>query len=343
MKKRSFILMVCGLALMLFMYNCKKDDKDPTDPDPALIEELEKIKMEEVTLDAPAAVQTTASSLTVSTEAAAVATGLSGIAASGQVPASITTAATEVSASLSASEVATLNSLTPAAISAIEAGGALSPQLKAVMDKVAADPVLKKYLPVITLPTVAGVAVTARIGTIEEVEQIEDILVDDACVAKGQAAFDTKKAELDAAKITEDGKVTAAYDAAIAPLNAAENACKSSAGTKFTTIKDAVKAQITTAKADLEAAKTVLGEATYGILLALINAAEVGAFSSIATLTTADANACTKLKEASTAAAQVARDANLAKVKAVYDKAIAEANTARATAIQSCHNQGGGN
>lgn len=341
MKKRSLLLLTYGLALSLSMFNCKKDkETDIEAPPTGVIDDIDKITLPDVTVDPPATVTVVESKIEVSAQSAALASGLSSIGTSGEVPAAITAAAGSVSAALSPAEVATLSAVTPAAIAAVAAGGTLAPEVKAVMDKVAADPALKAYIPVITLPSVGGVSVGARIGAVEQVSLIE---VSDACLKVGQDAFDKKKGELDTKKTTEDAKVTAAYQTVIAPYAAAETTCKTNVGTKYTAIKAGVNTQVTASLGDLEGAKAILGEATYSILHALVNISGLSAYDAINTLVAADNSACTEIKNKNLAAAEAARVANLAKVTAAYTTALNEATAARNVALAACHNQGSGN
>lgn len=343
MKKRNLLLLTYGLALSLTMFNCKKDkDEDIQTPPTVVIDDINKITMPDVTIDAPATVEVVESKIEVSAESAALAGGLSNIAASGEVPATITAAASNVSAALSPAEIATLSSVTPTAIAAVAAGGTLSPEVKAVMDKVAGDPVLKAYIPVITLPRVGNRVIT-RVGAAEAIELVSLIEVSDACLKVGEDAFNAKKTELDNKKNTETTRVTTAYQTVIQPYAGAETTCKDNVGTKYTTIKAGINAQVTSALSDLTNAKAVLGDATYEILNALVNISGLSAYDAVNTLIAADGAACTAIRTQNTAAAEAARVANQAKVDAAYTTAINEATTARNAALAACHNQGSGN
>jgi hypothetical protein len=346
MKKRSLLLLTYGLAMTLVLFNCKKDDNpvDPEEPDTQITDSLKNVTITPIVIVTPAPVTVTPSSLTASAEATALANDMASIVASGTVPASVTAAAANVSAALSESEIATLSSLTPEAIAAIQAGGAFSPELKAVMDKVAADPILKGYLPTFSFPTVGGAGTRAsRIASVEAIELVENIEVNDACIDAANAIFNTKKTELDGIKATEDTKVAAAFSAATATLASDETACKTDAPNKFAATATAITAQVTKAKTDLDAAKSILGDVTYKILYGLINAAEVGAYNTINNLKLADSTFCTQVKDALTAAANVARLTNEGLVTIAYNTAITAATGLKNRSIQSCHNQGSGN
>jgi hypothetical protein len=341
MKKSKYSVLMYVLALMLVMYNCKKKDPFPTEPSGPGLEELNKVKVDPITPTAPAPVTAVPGSVAASTEAAAVNNALAGIATSGVIPASVTTTAAAVSAALPAADITALAAVTPTTIAAIAAGGAVPADLKAIMDKVAANPALQAYLPKITLPTVNGVTVTGRIGAVEAIEAIESVQVEDACLVSAEAKFQEKKAELDAAKATEEGKITTTYNTAIAPLAADETSCKASIPAAMNLYRAGIQAQIDKAFADLEAAKDKLGS-LYPTIYALLSVQAIGAFSSLPALEAASVKACAAITTAKTAAAQAARNADLAKVTTSYNTAIAAANAAKGKLLESCHNQGGG-
>ena len=342
MKKSKISVLLCGLAMMLAMYNCKKEETFPSEPPKDLVDKINAITVATVTIDKPAAVTATAATAEASAKATEVNGDLANIASSGTVPASVSGAATAVNAALPAADVATLAAVTPQTIAAIAAGGAPSAALKTVMDKVATNPALQAYLPKFTLPTVAGKTISGRVGAIENIEQVEKVLVDDACVASAEATYQAAKAKLDASKSTQDAAVAASYATDIAPLAGNEASCKAAIPATFATYRGAIQVQIDKALADLNAAKAVLGD-LYPVLQALVNIQAIGAFAGLNQLEAASIAACTATTVAATTNAQATRDANLAKVKAAYDTAIAAAVAAKADLVKSCHNQGGGN
>jgi hypothetical protein len=345
MKKSKISLVVYALALTLVMYNCKKDDKFPTEPDKTLVDKIKNITVPTITATAPAAVTTTAATAEASAKATAVNGDMANIAASGTVPASVTAAAAEVKTALPAADIATLAAVTPATVAQISAGGAVPAELKAVMDKVAANPALQAYLPKFTFPTVAGKTVTGRVGateTVEGVESVEAVQVDDQCTASAEATYAAVKVTLDAAKASNDKIANDAYANAIAPYTTAETTCKSTVVTNFTGYRAAIQAQIDKGVKDLDAAKAVLGD-LYPVLDALLSVQAIGAFAGLNDLQAASTKACTAEKEAKLANAKAAQDTDLAKSKSNYDTALAAALAAKTDLLKSCHNQGGGN
>jgi len=331
-----------GLALMLVMYNCKKKEEPfPQVPNSELVNEINAIVAAPVTLVQPAAVTTTPATLAPSAKAAEVAGAMSSLS-SGTVPASVQTASTDIKAALSTNELGALTAVSPAMVSAIAAGGALPANLKAIVDKAAANPALQAYLPRITLPTVNGRTVSGRSGAPESIERTEGIEVEDACVLAAKAIFDAAKARLDATKTTKDAEVAAAFSAAIAPLVAEQTSCTSGLPATYNALRAGGQSQAAQALANLDAAQSVIPADLYATLRALINIQLLGFLSSVNTLQAADLKACGEKTTAKTTAATAARDANAAAVKASYEEALAKATAKRGELTQSCHNQGGG-
>jgi len=341
MKKHSFSLIVYLIALTAVMYNCKKGD--PLEPDADLVEELTSIKLDTISLTKPAAVTSTPSTVTPSAQATAVAGGIASIASTGTVPATVTTAANEVKAAISTAEVTKLATVPTSTIAAVAAGGALPADLKSILDKASADPKLKAYLPTFTLPTVAGKAIPARTGGVDGIahtDGIDGITASPECIKKGEDAFNTKKAELDAAKTTELARVNTAYTTATSSLTAQETSCKNDLPNKYKALRDAAQAAFDKAKKDLDDAKSILGDEYYTLLGGLNSLALLGNLSTVNSLQSADGKACEALTTALRAAADAAKKANEAAVEANYQKALKEANDAKTAVIESCHNQG---
>ncbi len=352
-KPKSITILICALALMLVMYNCKKkDDPLPDKPDEEITKELDDIKVAPVTITPPAPVESTEANVETSAKAGELNSGLGSITDANSIPASVTTAATEVTAAISESELNTLSNVDAALINAVKEGGEIPAEVKAALDHAASNPALQEYLPTFTLPTVNGTAVTGRTATSpnlvtpqqlaanESIEAVQD--ASDVCVAAAESAYQAKKTELDASKSAKDAEITAAYNAAIAPLAAEEEACKAGIPAKFAAYRAAIDEQVASALANLERVKPFIGP-LYPILKALINIQALNAYAGLNNLEAASLAACTAKTAAATTNAQAARDANLAASQAAYDAALASAAEVRAKLIASCHNQGGGN
>lgn len=350
-RKLSITMMLCLLVLSLVMYNCsKKDEPLPDKPDQGKVDDLNKIEIAPVTITPPAAVATTEAAVETSAKATEVNDALAGIAASGTVPASVTEANAAVSAALTPAEIATLAAVTPATIDAVKAGGAIPADVKAALDKAAANPAVQAYLPKFTYPTVGGQTITGRVAagatisnadvtTADAIEAIQE--ASDACIAAANDVFNTKKTALDATKATNDAAVTAAYNTAVQAVPAV-GACTEPLTAKYAALRSATDTQVNQANAAADAAQTVLGD-SYPLVKALIMIQALNAYSGLNSLQAAETAACTAANTQRLAAATAARDANLAASQAAYATAIEAANVAKTALIQSCHNQGGGN
>lgn len=357
MKKRTIKLAFLSLMMTAVLFNCKDDKKttDPETPDTAVLEDLDKVTMADVAVAEPAAVESTDGSVEVSAAAAAVSNDLAGLS-SGTVSDGLKDAGTAVSGALSTDETSVLTSLSSTTISDVAAGGAVPANLQAVLDKAMANPALSAYLPKITFPTVAGVTLrgkriavsnsvtaSAKVGVTTGTEQVEKVDVSDACVAAGQAAFDTKKAQLDASKASQDAAVAAKYVTWTATVASNLTSCNTAATDKVTPLRAQAQAAYAAADANIESGKAALGDQLYTLLKALNSLALIGNLSSLNTLLAAETQACTAKQTAATTNANAARDKALADINTAYTTALASATTLKNNAIQSCHNQGSGN
>lgn len=341
MKRKTISLLVYGLVLMLVMYNCKKkDDAEPTTPDTESLANLDKITMAPVVLEKAALVTSTEGKIELSAKATALNADLASIATTGVLPASAVTASAEITAALTPAEMTAMSSLPPSALTAIASGGALPADIKAIMAKAAASPTLSTYLPVVTYPTVGGKEVKGRIGgTVAptSVESTEGTLVTDECIAAAAAAYATKKAQLDAARVTALVPVATQYAADIAPIAGALTACNTPISAKYVAERASALTLYNTGDALLQ----TLGASAIPMRISLLMqylAVVQATYNSQA----ADIAACTAISAANTANAVAARDRNTAAVEASYATAIAAAKVAEAAVVASCHNQGSG-
>jgi len=357
MKKRTIKLAALSLMMTAMLFNCKDKDEDPTAPPTEITEALNAITLPAQTLDKPAEVKSTAASVEASAKATEVNGALGNIGSTGVVPASVATAASDVKAALSDSDINTLKSVNAETINAVKAGGDLSPELQAVIEKAMANPALAAYFPKFTFPTVNGVAVrgakgkrvatdvtasNARTTGTDAVEKVEAIAVDDACITAANSLFNTAKTRLDASKATEDAKVAAQYAADIAPIANQQTTCTDGLTATYAGYRATTEQTANAALAALNSAQAVLG-AQYDLLVVLVNAQILQGYSTINELEAADKQACIAKAAAATTNAQAVRESNGAKVNQAYTAALAEATKLQGEAIRSCHNQGGGN
>jgi hypothetical protein len=347
MKKRTLKLAALSLMMTAMLFNCKDDDDktDPKTPDTDITNKINALNLPAFTPAAPVAVTRTPGAVVPSAKTTTLGTDLAAMSTTGVVPASLTEANSVLKSALSASDLATLGSVSPATLEAMKTGGEIPADLKAVIAKAYANASLAAYLPKVTAPTVAGVAVKAsatRTGGTEAVEKTEEVLVDDACITAANALFTAAKGRLDASRTTQEAAAAQAYATALAAIPTAQTACGTTATAAGVTARATATTIFNQYMAALTANQAALGDQYADAVLAgytfyfaqLTSANELEALDKVA---------CASIATASTTAAATARDANMATIKASYDTALAQATTLRNDAIASCHNQGGGN
>jgi len=346
MKKNTITFLTYGLALMFMMANCKDDKKpDPLAPDSDLVDAINKIELADVSLVAPQPVVVTESKIETSAQAAALNNGIRDMVTSGVAPESVKTAGSVVSAALSPEEMNAVRSVSPEVLAALEKGGALPANLKAIQTKAAANTALSAYFTKVTYPTVQGVVIKGQRtsgGSPEIADAVEGILVSDVCLAAAEAEYQKVKAKLDASRATQLSGVATRFASDLAVLAPAEASCTAALPTKYDALRASEKETFNTANATLDQGQASMDPALYAQLKTQLYIAYIENITSLNSLQEADALACTARTTAGTASAEAARDANTLAVQTAYDAALASAGAAKATLAQSCHNQGGG-
>ncbi|MEZ0541019.1 hypothetical protein [Fibrella arboris] len=340
--------LVYGLCLVASLYNCKTKDVDSLTPFTYTFKGFDT-KLPDVTPTQPAAVSATAGSVTSSTAAAAVTSGLSSLSAGGPVPAAVSNAAAAVSNAVSPEKAASLAaSFTPDLMKSLAAGGTLPASLKAESEALAANPALKAYLPSFTLPTVNGKAIGGRTGVGTPGNVIGAVAAaflradDDACKAAAIAAYNTAVQNLTTTRDAQLAAVNAVFTQAQAAANAEVTPCKANISGLYTTARTNATNQYNAGIAALDAGKAALGQTLYNALHVLYDVGYAQALAGIAALETAQGGACDAVNVAKQAAATSARDGDLAKVNGNFNTAKATLDKNLATATASCHNQGNG-
>ncbi|MEZ0485112.1 hypothetical protein [Fibrella aquatica] len=346
--KLSIRFLAYGLCLMTTLYNCKPKDVASVTPFTYTFKGFEGVTLPPVTPTQPAAVSVTASSVTSSTAAAAVSSGLSSMSATGVVPAAVQQASNAVASAVSPTKAAELAaSFSPTVMANLTATGTLPDNLKAEAAALAANPALKAYLPTFTLPTVNGRPVGGRTtsgsetGLIEKMAPTEARADDDACKAAATEMYNAAVATLNTGKATQDAAVNATFATAQAAITAQATTCVGAVTTNFAPLRAAAAKDYNDGIAGLNANKAVLG-AYYDMLVVLYAVAYVDALTIYNTLQAAENTACTTASTARTASATAARNADLNKITTNYNAQLATLNASRDRAIASCHNQGNG-
>lgn len=336
--------LVCGLLLGTTVYSCKTKDVSSITPFTYTFAGLENVKMPELTPTTPAAVSVTAGSVNASAMAAAVSSALSGITASGQVPAAVQQAGSAVGQAVPASKAAAMtSSLSPDMISA----GTLSADMKKDMAALANSASLKAYMPTYTLPTVNGKPVGARISAvvINPVAVANSVQQDgplDACRQAAATAYNTVAQSLEATRNSQTATVNATYTQWETAANGEVSGCQAGVPSKYDGLRSSLRTQLTSTLSTLNGVRSALGDALYNQLALMAYAGYFQSLESANTVQAADLAACAATKDAKIAAAKVARDTDLSRINTSYNSVLSTAAAARDKAVASCHNQGNG-
>ncbi|KAA6436752.1 hypothetical protein FEM33_21710 [Dyadobacter flavalbus] len=346
MKKNTITLLAYGLALMFMTTNCKDDEKpDPLAPSTDLVDAINKIELADVSLVAPQPVVVVESKIETSAQAAAVNNGIRDMVTTGVVPESVRTAGSVISTALSAEERNAIRSVTPEMLAALEKGGELPANLKAIQTKAAANASLSAYFTKVTYPTVQGVVIKGQRtngGSSETADSYEGVLVSDVCLEAAEAEYQKVKAKLDASRDTQLTAVATQFASDIALLPPAEASCLSALPTKYDALRASERETFNNANSLLDQNQGSMDPELYAQLKTQVYITYIENITSLNSLQEADTLACTAKTTAGTASAEAARDANTLAVQTAYNAALTSAGAARAALAQSCHNQGGG-
>ncbi|WP_259014421.1 hypothetical protein [Emticicia fluvialis] len=348
MKPRNhfkFLSLSLILTLAVGLYNCKPTPSEPEIP--KFEEDFKGVKLPDVTPTTPKAATTTAASIQTSTAVSSVATA----AAAGPSAPAIVSATTNMQKIVSTTEAAELvAAFTPAVISNLQTTGALPADLSIKVNAIASNPAFAAYLPKVTLPTVDGKVVTGAVkeSTFDKNQPLITFpnysvaAITSPCTDAAQAAYNTKKAEIDAARATQVASVTNTYTAAVTAANASGASCSSAIPGKYATLKTGAATELNAGLAALLSAKAILGEGNYNLLVLLYYSAYVTNLNALSNLQTAELNACATLVTASIANAAAARDADLANITVNYNSQMSTLQSILTAGFQKCHDQGQG-
>ncbi|PLK44437.1 hypothetical protein [Emticicia sp. TH156] len=348
MKPRNhfkFLSLSLILTLAVGLYNCKPTPSEPEIP--KFEEDFKGVKLPDVTVTKPAATTVTPAAIQTS---AAVSSLTSGVSAGPSSPA-VVTATTDMQKIVSTTEAASIAAaFTPTVVSNLQTTGTLPADLSIKVNAIASNPAFAAYLPKVTLPSVDGKPVTGAVkeSTFDKNQPLITFpnysvaAITSPCTDAAQAAYNTAKGTLDAARATQVSTVTTAYNTAVTEANASGASCSSSIPGKYTTLRTNATTQLTTDLAALAAAKDVLGETNYNLIVVLYYVAYANTISSLANLQAAELNACATLVTSSIAKAAAARDADLAGITNNYNTQLASLNTILTAGFQKCHDQGQG-
>ena len=350
---RKTIWSVCVLGTALLLTNCERQKDEPLDL--YTFTDLRNLTMPATTLRAAAAVTVTPATLTPSALATAASNGYATAATTGQVPAAVTQAASSMGAALSGAgwpAPAFVSNFTPDVINTLVAQGAIPGSLQTTVSTLAANPSVQGYLPTVTYPTVNGQPVTPTTTTLP-VPTPPAITVpvtlkavnyagSDACFKAANDLFDATTAGFETNRLGQVAAVNTTYGQA---KSGADNGVADCATNTLATYKAAVagaKGQLDANVANLNAARSVLGEQNYFNLLALSYVQFTRVVGLYITLQTTELNTCTLVRDAKIAEARVARDTNISAINVTFNGTVASAQAIVLRLLDSCHNQGAG-
>lgn len=346
MKTRALKLFTLLMLLTFFLYDCKDKDADSLGPaNNELSNELDKVEMSDVTLEETPDIRLEQGNVAASAKTQELNSSL-GAVTSGNIPASVSTAAKEVSTLLSDAEVKKLSQITTAQASSKTTLN--SAEVQAILKKVAQDASLQAYLPLLTLPKVEGLSDPGRTGGGTVQGGVSGPAVEannsDDCVQRANEKFEKTKEKLDDSKAKALDKINDAYAKDLEEIQKKYEKCVGDNSPQyFEALRKAGVKIAENAVAALDKAKPFLSPQQYDQLKALINAQLLDYLDKVNKLQAAKTATCTEIADLAKARALQIKDANTAKVEASYAEALAKATELRDKMIANCHNQGGGN
>ena len=164
----------------------------------------------------------------------------------------------------------------------------------------------------------------------------------DACFKAANDLFDATTGNFETNRVGQIAAVNATYNQ---EKGSADNGVADCSANTLATYKAAVagaKGQLDANIANLNAARSVLGEQNYFNLLALSYVQFTHVVGLYITLQTTELNTCTLVRDAKTAEARVARDTNISAINVTFNGTVANAQAIVLRLLDSCHNQGAG-
>ncbi len=347
--KSNIRLLVYGFFLATAMYNCKTKDVDSLTPFTYTFKAFENVTLPTVTATVPTAVSVTAATVTSSTAAVAVSSGLSGMSATGIVPASVKQAGVDMGKAISTTAAAQLTaSFTPDVINTLVTTGVIPANLKAQLAALSSNPALKDYLLTFTLPTVDGKPVGGRVGAVVGIDIVATVatamatLDDDACKAVANSAYNTAVAILKTSQTAQLNAFNTSFATIQKSINDETAACKAGLPAKYTPLRAFAQQAFNAGIGSLDLNKAKLGNDLYNLLKLLYLSSLSDANDLFTLLQNAESTSCDAVGAKKLANATVANNKDLSAVNGNYNSAIATLNAALAKAVASCHNQGNG-
>ncbi|GAB4033221.1 hypothetical protein [Spirosoma gilvum] len=337
-----------ALCLVFFAYACRNQDAAPLTPKYTM-ESLRDLQLPGLRQSTPAPVTVTPSTMTPSAPAAQVKSDL------GSNPSSqaVTDAANAMNQALSTAGISPstlIASFTPSVISTLNAGGKLPDLLQARINSLVGNAALQPYLLTFTYPTVNGIEITPTTlsipgpGTVTIPTPLLVTAINyggsDPCFKQANDLYDTKIFGLDNDRQSQAATVNASYNQAKSSAESDVQGCVSGKLAQYQSLISTAYSNLGTDLAHLDAASATLGGTKYDLLKAFLYTLYAQQIQSYYQLQPAELNTCAITSIAKIAAAQFARDTDLAAIITNFNETIRTAYRIVLSLYDSCHNQG---
>lgn len=343
-----------GLGFVILMYACRNETSEPLKPfdTAALTKQLKDLQLPNLRATPPNAVTTTAGSITPSSRANDV---YSGIASNPTTNAAVAQAIIDMNNALSATSNTSTDinsSFTPQVLSTLATGGVLPAALQNKVDALTGNSNLQSYLPTFSYPTVnnqtVGPTTAAVTGPNPITVQVKAINIapinypssGDPCFKAANDLFDEKIAGLSASLSSQIASTNQSYDQSKSAAESERPSCVSDKVSQYTNLIATAQQGLNTNISNLNSAQSALGTADYNTLKALVYVLYAYQIQLYYKVQTAEINVCAIKSTLMIAEAKVARDTDIITAITNYNATIQTAQKLVLELYDSCHNQG---
>ena len=350
---RNRIWLVGSLFLALCLHNCTPPNEDPAIE--YLFKDLRNLKMPTTSLRVAAPTTVIPATVTPSSQATSVTSGIASIPSSGQVPAAVSQAianANSAFAAVGTNATAIANAFTPEVIIALTNSAQLPANLQGAIAALRANATLQPYYPTFTLPQVNGQPVsptTTSLPTPTPPAITPAVVLTpvnytgpDACFKQANDLFDQTTANLNNSRVSQVASVTATYNTEKSAADSEVTGCGTNTVSKYSQLIAAARLALTNNLNDLVDARPTLGDANYTTLVALRYVQYANLILLYSDLQKAELNSCVIAREVRIAEAVVTRDTNIGLINQTFNNTVRTAQAIVLQLLDSCHNQGSG-
>ncbi len=338
MKNRNVFLFLCGLALMLTMYNCQRVSEPlPTAPNADLLKGFTAIKMPAVDLAKPEPVVSTPSALLPAAVKLDFNNGMVG--SDGQPSAEARKATDALNKSFSAGEIDLMSNLDPSVINNLLKGAELPENLSKVVKRAETSSDFSVYLRKPVLATVEEIKPTPEVKIKEGgiTDPNARTGASSTCKAQAQAAYQDKLAQLRDERRQQLAAADLQNKQDIANATAAALTCKTNIS-----YDDERANAVATADAAIQAIlNSNFSNQQKRQYLAIVRISLVQALNAINRMEADDRRICDQIKRIAIVAADNILRANQRTIEANFDAAVENAKAERAVFIANCEYQQG--